>query len=134
MTTSATLDPLRILPADGERRLCSAISDTPGRVSASENGLAPSTRPSSALSRSLSGTSLRRRFTSSRVSSTMRSSTLTRSSPSREGLVALGCAWPCLPRQLLRQVHECVQRGGRPAVVDGGLSGAHAGFQGLHGP
>ena len=30
------------MPAEGERRLCSAISETPGRVSASENGRKPS--------------------------------------------------------------------------------------------
>ena len=39
--------PSRIGPADGERRLCSAISETPGRVSASENGRKPSARRSS---------------------------------------------------------------------------------------
>ena len=64
-------------PADGERRLCSAITDTPGRVSASENGRKPSARRSSCASsscraaRTCAGAS-----TSPRVSSTMRSSTL----------------------------------------------------------
>jgi hypothetical protein len=33
-----TVDPARISPAEGERRLCSAMTETPGRVSASENG------------------------------------------------------------------------------------------------
>ena len=35
---SVTSAPSRITPADGERRLCSAISEMPGRVSASWNG------------------------------------------------------------------------------------------------
>ena len=37
---SSTVAPSRISPADGERRLCSAISEIPGRSSASENGRA----------------------------------------------------------------------------------------------
>ena len=75
-TTSPTSLPLRIFPAEGERRLCSAISEMPGRVSASENGRKPSARRSICFSSCFSETSLRRRFTSSRVSSTIRSSTL----------------------------------------------------------
>ena len=73
---SSTVEPSRIVPADGERRLCSAISEMPGRSSASSNGRC-SGRSAAAASRRESGTDSRRRPTSSRVSSTMRSSTLT---------------------------------------------------------
>ena len=37
---STTESPSRIAPAEGERRLCSAITETPGSVSASANGRA----------------------------------------------------------------------------------------------
>jgi hypothetical protein len=73
--TSSTCIPSRIAPADGERRLCSAITEIPGRISASWNGRL-SGRSRRAASSWERGTISRRRSTSSRVASTMRSSTL----------------------------------------------------------
>ena len=66
--------------------MCSAITEMPGRTSASLNGRA-SGRSASASSQRASGIRSRRRCTSSRVSPTMRSSTFTRARAPRSARV-----------------------------------------------
>ena len=74
----STSAPSRIAPADGERRLCSAITRDARAASAPPGtGAALRARRAARPRAAASGHVSRRRSTSSRVASTMRSSTLT---------------------------------------------------------